>query len=381
MTEALRIEPVKTARQLDEFIHLPRRLYAGDPHWVPPFVFELKERLDRKKNPFFQHAEMQAFLAYRGREAIGRITAQVDHLVPEHHGEPIGHFGFFDVADDMEAARALLTTAETWLRSFGMTRVLGPYNPTINEEPGVLIDGLNSPPMMLMGHSLPHTANQLEAAGYSKAKDLFAYYVDIRQDVIPDSIKRLTHRYLKDGRLEFRRIDMTRYDEDLATILSIFNDAWSGNWGYLPMTDAELKHTADGLKILIREELAYIAYSEGRAVGMMVTLPNLNEILKTINGKLLPFGWLRLLKWLKIDYPLSLRVPLMGVVSDIQNSPFGAAVSFGLIEQIRQNAAGRGSHFAELSWILEDNFRMRGILDKIRSVPYKTYRIYGKDLG
>ncbi|MDA5193642.1 hypothetical protein [Govanella unica] len=379
--ETLRIEPVKTGRQLNEFIHLSRALYAGDPSWVPPLAYELKERLHPNKNPYFQHAELQAFIAYRGRKAIGRITAQVDHLVPEHHGEQIGHFGFFDVADDDEAARALLSTAENWLRSFGKTRVLGPYNPTLNEEPGVLVDGFSKPPMMLMGHSLPYTARQLEQAGYEKAKDLYAYYVDIRSDVIPESIKKLTNRYVKDGRLEFRSVQMSRYQQDLDIILEIFNDAWSGNWGYLPMTEAELKHTADGMKVLVREELTYIAYFEGKPVGMMVTLPNLNEILKTIDGKLFPFGWLRLLKWLKIDYPISLRVPLMGVMQDIQNSPLGAAVSFGLIEKIRCNAAARGSHYAELSWILEDNLRMRGILDKIHSVPYKTYRVYGKELG
>src|SRR5690606_19494486 len=229
---------------------------------------------------------------------------------------------------------------------------------------GVLLTGLEFPPMMLMGHSRPWYPAMFERAGYEKMRDLYAFYLDIRDDVIPDMIKRLVARCFKEGRLEIRPISMRHYDRDLKIILDIFNDAWSGNWGYIPMTDAELKHTADGLKPIIREELTYIAYSGGRPVGMMVTLPNMNEIMKAIDGRLLPFGWAKLLWWLKAGYPKSVRVPLMGVLKEIQSSAFGGALAFALIEPIRHKAPGRGAEHAELSWILEDNPAMLGILEK-----------------
>lgn len=381
MTQPVRIVAVESNRQLASFLELPRRIYANDPAWVPPYMPELKARLDRKKNPYFEHAELQAWLAFRGDEPVGRISAQIDRLVPQYHGEPIGHMGFFEVMDDWEAASALFEVAENWLRERGMVKVYGPYNPTLNEEPGVLLTGLEFPPMMLMGHSRPWYPAMFERAGYEKMRDLYAFYLDIRDDVIPDMIKRLVARCFKEGRLEIRPISMRHYDRDLKIILDIFNDAWSGNWGYIPMTDAELKHTADGLKPIIREELTYIAYSGGRPVGMMVTLPNMNEIMKAIDGRLLPFGWAKLLWWLKAGYPKSVRVPLMGVLKEIQSSAFGAAVAFALIEQIRQNASGRGAEHAELSWILEDNPGMLGILEKIDSTPYKTYRVFGKALA
>lgn len=380
MTQPVRIVAVENKRQLDRFLELPRRIYADDPAWVPPYMPELRGRFDRKNNPYFEHAELQAWLAWRGDEIVGRITAQVDRLVPEHHGEQIGHFGFFEVMDDPEAAAALLEAAESWLRERGMIKAYGPYNPSLNEEPGILVDGLECPPMMLMGHSRPYYPAMLERAGYVKMRDLYAFYLDIREDVIPDVIKRLVARCLRDGRLEIRPISMRHYDRDLGIILDIFNDAWAENWGYIPMTDAELKHMADGLKPIIREELTYIAYSEGRPVGMMVTLPNMNEIMEMIDGRLLPFGWARLLWWLKVGYPKSVRVPLMGVLKEIQGTAFGAAVAFALIEQIRQNAAAKGCEHAELSWILEDNPGMLGILEKIGSTPYKTYRVFGKNL-
>ncbi len=371
-----------SSSNFSKFIEVPRALYSHDPVWVPPFGLELKDRLSTSHNPYFQHAELKAWIAYRNGQPVGRISAQIDAQALKHHHPSTGHFGFFDVADDQEAAAALLGAAEKWLKSKGMTKVLGPYNPTLNEEPGVLIDGFDSPPMMLMGHSQRYITPLLEANGYSKAKDLFAFFLDIRKDVIPDVIKRLMNRFQSERRVVLRRIDMKQYKRDLDIILSIFNDAWSENWGYLPMTDAELKHTADGLKLLIREELTYIAEDQnGRPIGMMVTLPNLNEIIKKIDGKLLPFGWVKLLSWLKLQAPNTLRVPLMGVLKEIQNSSLGAAASFSLIEQIRQNAIARGTAFAELSWILEDNHRMCGILEKIGSIPYKTYRVYTKDLG
>lgn len=380
MAGEIRIVPVDSNARLDAFFHVPHALYADDPHWSPPFSLEWKERLNPRKNPYFEHAEMRMWLAYRGHSPVGRISAQVDRLVEKHHGEAIGHIGFFESDNNVTTSQALFGAAEDWLRKRGCARVLGPYNPSINEEPGVLINGHDMPPMMLMGHGRPYYPALFADAGYAKAKDLYAYYLDIRQEILPPTIKRLCDRMLRDGKFTLRRVSMRRYKQDLDTILAIFNDAWSENWGYLPMTDAELKHTADGLKLLIREELAYIAEADGRAIGMMVTLPNLNEIVKRIGGKLWPFGIFRLIWWLKAKKAKTARVPLMGVLKEFQNTPVGGAVAFALIEQIRQNAVQSGVEHAELSWILEDNPRMIGILEKIGSSHYKTYRIYGKSL-
>lgn len=381
MSENLRILPVETGKQFDDFLHMPWSVYRDDPNWVPPLLMELKERLDAKKNPYFKHARMKYWLAYRGDHAVGRVSAQIDDLGIRHLGEKIGNFGFFECQNDPEAAKALLAAAEAWLKAEGMDKIYGPYCPSLNEEPGILVEGFDSPPMMLMAHSQPYYAALVEAAGYGKIKDVYAYYRDIRRPFLPESVKKLISRVEAAGRIRLRRIDMKHYDRDLSIILDIFNDAWHENWGYVPMTDAELKHTADGMKLLIREEYVYIAELEGEAVGMMVTLPNLNEIAARIKGRLLPFGWAKFLWWLKIGRHRTVRVPLMGVRQSIQNKPSGAAIAFMLIETIRGNAAVNGATHAELSWILEDNLRMRGILDRIGCAVYKTYRIFGKSLA
>jgi len=381
MPASLTIHPVSTKRDLKTFIQVPRQTFGGDPAWVPPFTFELTERLSPKKNPYFQHAHMQAWIALRDGKPVGRISAQVDRLSLEHNADKTGHFGFFDVMEgDDEAASALFGTAEGWLKDQGMNRVLGPYNPTINEEPGILVDGFEDPPMMLMGHSRPWYRDLVEANGYAGVRDLYAYHLDIRNEILPPQLKRMTDRVQDSGKLTLRQVRMDHYQEDLDIILGIFNDAWSDNWGFLPMTDEELKHTADGLKLLIQPDISMIAEHEGRPIAMMVTLPNLNEIMQKIDGKLLPLGWTRLLWWLKVGPARTVRVPLMGVLKEFQNGALGAAASLSLIEAIRQNTVKKGGCFAELSWILDDNLRMQGILEKIGCRLYKTYRVYGKDL-
>jgi hypothetical protein len=381
MSKTLRVEPVETSKQLKRFLKLPWAIYESDPHWVPPLLMEMKERLDPKKNPFFEHARAKYWLAYRGTEAVGRISAQIDDLGIKHLGEKIGNFGFFECQNDPAAAIALLEAAEDWLKAEGMAKIHGPYCPSLNEEPGILVDGFNYPPMMLMAHSAPYYSELVEAAGYAKVKDLYAYYRDITQPFLPEPIYKLQSRLEATGRIKLRRIDMKEYDRDLGIILDIFNDAWTENWGYVPMTDAELKHTAKSLKMLIREDYVYIAELDGEAVGMMVTLPNLNEIAARLNGSLFPFGLAKLLWWLKVGPHRTTRVPLMGVRRKIQNKPSGAIIAFMLIEAIRANASAQGATHAELSWILEDNLRMRGILESMDCDLYKTYRIYGKDIS
>ncbi len=381
MTQPLRLERIDSKKPSKAFYQVPFLIYADDPHWTPPLRMELEERLNPDKNPYFDHARIQYWVAWRGKTPVGRISAQIDDHAIRHLGENIGNFGFFECEDNIETATALLNAAETWLSSNGMEKIYGPYCVTLAEEPGILVDGFDKPAMMLMGHSRPFYAKLLETTGYAKVQDLYAYYRDIRESLMPPAICKMIARIKSQNRLKLRQINMKSYNEDLSIILDILNDAWQDNWGYVPMTDAELKYTADSLKMLIREDFVYIAELDGEPVGMMVTLPNINEISQKIGGKLFPFGWIKLLWWLKMSRFRTVRVPLMGVRRSIQNSPYGAAIAFMLIEAIRINAAGTGVPHAELSWILEDNTRMRSILERMDCEKYKTYRVFGKSLG
>ena len=378
--DAVTVEPVADKRAMKEFIRLPWRLYADDPNWVPPLLMELRDRLSRKKNPYFEHAEAQYFIARRGGRPVGRISAQVDRLVAEHHGTRDGHFGLIEGEDDGRIFSALLGAAESWLRARGRERVIGPFNLSINQESGLLVDGFDTPPAMLMGHALPYYGRRVEDQGYAREKDLYAYYFDIAGGV-PALIHRLIRRAEAKGEISLRQLDMKRYHRDLADILDIFNEAWEDNWGNLPLTEAEAKKDVDDMKILIREELVYIAEIGGEAVGMMVTLPNLNEVIADLDGRLFPFGWAKLLWRLKIRCPKSSRVVMMGVRKRFQGTAKGAEIAFMLIEKSRQNAERMGMIWGELSWVLDDNYAMRKISEAIGSPIYKTYRLYSKALG
>jgi hypothetical protein len=368
------IVPVRTPAELKRFIRLPARIQAQDPHFVPALEMERLDALRPGRNPWFEHAEAQFFLAVRDGRDVGRISAQVDRLVKDPE---IGHFGLVVAEDDSAIFSALFSAAESWLRERGKSRVQGPFNLSINEETGLLIEGFNTPPMIFMAHDPRYAAYRIEAQGYSKAKDLVAYLFDMDVD-FPPRIRKLAERFAASG-VSLRPIDMSRFDSEFSMVMEIFNDAWSQNWGFVPFTEAELKHMAKGLKPLIDPKLTAIAEHEGKAVAFGIMLPNLNEAIRDFNGKLLPFNWIRLLLRLKKG-TRSARVPLLGVSRSFTAGLSGGLAPFLIIDSMHKGAKQKGIRSIELSWILEDNKPMRRIIEALGAVAYKTYRVYEKTL-
>lgn len=357
------------------FIGLPAQLYRSDPHFVPPLLLERNEALSRRKNPYFEHAEAQFFLARRDGRDAGRISAQVDRLAPDAGA---GHFGLVAAEDDAEVFGALFDTAETWLRERGLERAVGPFSLSINEESGLLIDGFAAPPMMFMAHDPPYAQRRIEARGYVKAKDTIAYLYSVEHD-LPRAARLLMDTHKPDA-LTVRTLDMRRYFEEFEMITAIFNDAWSSNWGFVPFTEAEVRHMAKSLRPLIDPAGVAIAELHGEPVGFGILLPNLNEAIADFGGRLLPFNWITLLLRLRRGTRTG-RVPLMGIRRNRGGALLRGLIAFLIIDRLRERALARGLESIELSWILEDNLPMRRIIEALGASPYKTYRIYEKRLA
>lgn len=379
MAETVTIIPVESASEFTRFLRVPNIVMANDPHFVPQLELERRDALSPKKNPYFKHARHRFWLAVKDGRDVGRISAQICDLVEAEHGPGIGQFGMLDAIDDEEVFSALISTAEAWLKGQGMVQVCGPFNLSINEECGLLVEGFETPPMLMMPHGRPYYATHLEALGYAKKRDLFAYYMDIRPAMRQRMVD-IVERTRRGGRVHLRQLSKKNLSQEAELIRDIFNDAWSNNWGYVPMTEDEMAYLAMGLKLLLREDMGYVAELDGEAVGFMIALPNLNEAIADLRGSLLPLGIFKLLWRLKVKGVKTTRVPLMGIRKQHQNSPIGIAMALMLIEEIRVNAVRKGFTHAELSWILEDNKGMRSILGMVNSKPYKTYRVYGKPL-
>jgi hypothetical protein len=318
------------------------------------------------------------WLARRKGRDIGRISAQIDRLaVAARPG--IGWFGLLAAEDDEAVFAALTATAEAWLAERGMNTVQGPFSLSINEEAGLLVDGFETPPMLLMGHDPAYAGRRLEQQGYAKAKDLIAYLYDIRAE-LPASARALIERPLPAG-VTLRRLDMRRYAAEIAALTEIFNDAWSGNWGFVPLTEEETKHLAKAMRPLIRQDLVWFVEVNGEPAAFGVCLPNLNEAMRDLGGSLLPIGWLKLLWRLKVSGVKTARVPLMGVKRKFASGLLGSLMPFLIMDALRRNALRLGFREVELSWILEDNLPMRHINEALGGRPYKTYRVYEKALA
>lgn len=375
--DAIRIEPVSDRRQLDRFIRLPWALYGPDPNWIPPLLFELNQRLS-KKNPFFEHARWQAWTAWRGDRIVGRISAQIDSLYQERYDDAAGYFGMLEAVDDRDVFGALFGAAESWLRHHGMREVRGPFNLSINEECGLLVDGFDTPPCIMMGHARPYYAQQVDAAGYAKARDLLAYRIAPDFEA-PAVMRKLAERAIKTS-VSIRPLRRKQLKGELEILRSIFNDAWSSNWGFVPFTEAEFKDIGEMLTLLVDDDFVQIAEMNGEPVAFIVALPNVNAAIRDLNGRLLPFGWAKLLWRLKVRFPTSARVPLMGVRQAHQQTRMGPTLAFLVIDAVRQALIRRGVTEVELSWILENNDGMRNIIETIGGVAYKRYRLYRKML-
>ncbi|MEO5881695.1 MAG: dATP pyrophosphohydrolase, partial [Caldimonas sp.] len=322
------------------------------------------------------HAEARFWLARRDGRDVGRISAQIDRLVKDPE---IGHFGMIAAEDRPEVFAALFAAAEGWLRERGKTRVLGPFNLSINEESGLLVDGFDTPPMLLMGHDARHIAGRIEALGYAKAKDLIAYIQNTDDGLFPESARRFAAKRMPKN-MTLRNLDPKRYREEFDTVTEIFNDAWSENWGFLAFTEAEIAHMAKSLKPLIKPEYVVIVEVAGRPIGFGIALPNLNELIADFNGRLLPFNWLKLLLRLKRGATTA-RVPLMGIRRTYSGGLIGGLAPILIVDTLRKAMQKDGIRDVEMSWILEDNRPMRHMIESLGGRPYKTYRVYEKRLG
>lgn len=368
---------VQSTRELWQFIDVPYRIYRDDPAWIPPLRLERRLHLSRH-NPFFEHGEWQAWVALRNGVPVGRISAQTDRLHRQRYGADTGHFGLLEAPDDREVFACLLGTAESWLRERGTRAVTGPFNLSINQECGLLVEGFSRPPMVMMPHGRPWFGGHVQALGYKPVKDLLAYWV--RTDFTPPQfMESLIRRYGRNVKLRTLRRD--RMQEEMEVLRGVFNDAWSDNWGFVPFTQAEFAGIGDGLKLLVPAEFVQIAEIDSEAVAFIAALPNVNEAAADLSGHLLPFGWLKLIWRLKRRGIHTGRVPLMGVRKRFQSSPQGIALALLVIRAVKEALWSRGILEVEMSWILEDNKGMRHILEVFGSELYKRYRIYGKQLG
>ncbi len=369
----IQIIPVSGKKLLKRFILLPERLHKDDPSYIAPLHMEREEALG-PKNPFFGHAEVQFWLAVRNGRDVGRISAQIDKLALSLNPDAPGLFGMLAAENEPEIFQLLVETAANWLRQRGMARMQGPFNLNINEETGALIDGFNTPPMLLMPHDLPYIAQQLEAMGMQKAKDVIAYLYDIRVE-FPQSAQRLLSRALPPD-IRVRQLDMKRIKEEIKNVTSIFNDAWSQNWGFVPLTEEETDYLSKSLKPLLNPRLTSLVERDGVPVAFMIALPNLNEAIKGLNGKLLPLGWAKLLWRLKVAGVKTARVPLMGVRRSAAKDLIGSLLPYLMVDMVRRDALKMGYTHIELSWILEDNMPMRRMIESMNAKPYKTYRVF-----
>jgi GNAT superfamily N-acetyltransferase len=376
----LRVTEVASSGDKDAFLRVPHLVFADDRNWVAPLDLERREHFDPKKNPYFQHAEVQLFIAYDNDRPVGRISAQVDRLRLEHHPDASGQFGFLDAVDDQKVFAALLQSAEAWLVAKGMKSIHGPFNFSINDEMGLLIQGFDTPPSMMMGHALPYYARHLEVQGYAKAKDVFAYDYDGLRP-LPRAMQAMVDKIRASGDLVIRPLSKKNLDRDLAIIIDVFNDAWSANWGFVPMTREEITALGKNLRMLVGEQYISIASYKGEPAAMAVSLPNLNDWIRDLDGKLLPLGWAKLIWRMMVRPPSSVRMPLMGVRRNYHGTAIGSALALAVIDAVRSYHLCRGTKRAELSWILEDNMPMRRMIEALGGVPYKTYRIYEKALA
>ena len=351
---------------------------------MPPLKSEVAGQIDPRKNGWFSHAEAQLYVAEGDGRIVGRISAHLDTLAltmpaDQGFGPSVGFWGMFE-AEDEPTAKMLIDQAEQWLRGKGMARAIGPCSLSIWEEPGLLIQGHDHSPTVLMGHHLPQYQGWVENAGYAPVKQLLTYELDINHD-FPPIVQRIVAAGEKNARIRIRRVNKAKFADEAEIILRILNDAWSDNWGFVPLTQPEVDDVGKKLKPLVFEDLIRIAELDGEPVAFMITLPDMNETLKPMGGSLLPFNWLKLLRWLRAPKARTMRVPLMGVVKRLQASRMASQLAFMMIEYIRRDAVAKfGATRGEIGWVLDDNQGMNAIATTIDSRINRVYQMYERTL-
>jgi GNAT superfamily N-acetyltransferase len=368
----LEIAKVAGGRDREAFVALPYELHRGDPAWTPPLRRDARALLDPGRNPFFEHADARLFLARAGARVLGRIAAIDDRLHRETHGDRTGFFGFFECVDDAEVARALLDAASDWLGERGLTVVRGPVSPTMHEGAGLLVRGFETPAVLMMPHNPRHYVSLVEGAGFTRAKDLFAF--QSTHTALPPRLVRATDIVERRYGITTRTVDMARFWAEVALIRDLFNEGWERNWGYVPLTDREVDHLARQLKPLVVPDLVVFAEQAGRPIGFAVALPDFNAALRANpSGRLFP-GLLRVL-WAARRLT-RLRVLLLGTRPEWR----GRGVDALLYRNVWENGCARGYNWAEAGWVLEDNQPMINGLQRMGFEIYKTYRIYERAL-
>jgi hypothetical protein len=373
------IRPVRTRRELKRFVKVPFHLHRDHPQWVPPLIFDRMQFLDREKNPWFEHGEAEYFIAERDGEPVGRITAQIDSGWDETQGGSDGMFGFFETVDDREVAAALLDAAEAWVGERGRTRLLGPMDFTTNDEVGILIEGFELRPMILQNWHPPFYKELLEGLGYGKAMDLLMWYLELGElkegDQFAPEIHAAAEKALRDEGIAIRNIDKGNLKAEMRRFSDVYNEAWADNWGFVPATDAEVEFHAKILKQVIDEDWGFIAEKDGETVGVAFTLPDINQALAKVRGRLLPFGWLKfLLAKRRID---RVRVFALGVKNDYRHS----GVAAGLYLKHLEAASPDGVPGGETGWILETNKPMNRAMEGMGGKVVKKYRLYERSLA
>lgn len=366
---------VSTKEEKKRFTNFIYPFYEGEEHWVPPLRMDQKKLIDTNKNPFYNNAEIALFLAEKDGKDVGRIAAIIDHRFNEFHGTKTGHFGFFESINDQHTTNLLFRVAEDWLRDKGMNKVVGPASPSMMDTIGVLIDGFDKDPYIMMPYNFSYYDELIKNAGFQKEMDMYAYIVDT-ETVAVDRMNRameIVKKRLPD--IEIRPVNLKKMDSEIKIVREIFNKAWKDNWGFIPLTEEEFQAAGKDLKMIVDTDYAHIAEIKGEPVAFSIGLPNINEILKDMNGKLFPFGFIKLL-WGKSRVQ-GLRTALMGVLPEWQGKGIDA-----LLHQrsIQNGLKTEGKTISELSWILESNPEMIRVAERIGGTLDKTYRMYAKEL-
>ncbi len=379
---SLVVRKVETGADWDAFYQAAHVCQGHDPYWVAPMRFFQAEQLNPKKNPWFDHGEAAFFVALKDGQPVGRISAQVDRSHLELRKDATGFFGFFETIDDQDVTNALFAAATDWLKTKGLKRALGPFSLNINEESGLLIDGFGCAPRMMMGHAQPYYQQRVEAAGFVKSVDMYAYLTPMDSALPFKQMAWLKKALDRDKRLTLRHLDPKRFDEDIDTIVRIFNAAWTENWGFVPLTQREVRHMASEMKLFLIPELVWFAEVSGVPAAMCVALPDANEFIKDMKGKLLPFNWAKL-GWRLLSrksFASGTRVPFMGVMPEFKNKVMGSVLALLTVGAVRRESLRLGFPVCEMSWVLESNSQTRHSIEDIGGKVYKTYRMFERPI-
>ena len=367
----IRIENVLTKKDLNRFIKFAWEVYANDSNWVPPLIMDMKEKLNKKKNPFFEHAEVELFLAYEGDDLKGRIAAILDKNHNQAHNEKAVFFGFYESFNDVAVSKSLLDTVIEWGKTRGMEILRGPINLSINDDCAFLLEGFDSPPSVLMPYNPPYYLDLMEKNGLSKAKDLYAYYMN-KDHKTAKKVEAIVEKIKKASSITLRAVNMKNLEEEAEKIKYIYNQGWENNWGFVPWTDQEMNYQAKKLKTLADPHLIIFAEDKGNPVGFAFGLPNYNEILPKLNGRMTPIN---MLKFLILRKKIKgIRAAVFGILREYRMS----GVSYLLYDQLEKNALAQGYEWAETSWQLEDNDAINRFVVSLGGEIYKKYRIFEK---